>query len=264
MRGALLLIAAPLFAADDAGAILQRLVEAQKRNGDRIQPYTYTEEGIHFTYSKDGKLKRDYSEILDVIFLEGYPFHKLISRNNKPLPPKEQAEIDQSMKETAEERRKRFHPPPGGQLIMGGRRIDVGANRELLMLFDSRVTGEEEIRGRKTWVVEALPKPNYAPASDHERDVLSFRRMLWIDQEEAVPVRILLTVVGDGISFAKAGSSLRIDYAKIAPDVWCESGAVLDIWRAQGKEFKPGKRTEYTDSNFHKFDVQSTVTVDKP
>ena len=40
----LLLAAAPLLAADDANAIIERLLEAQKANGDRIQPYTFMEE----------------------------------------------------------------------------------------------------------------------------------------------------------------------------------------------------------------------------
>jgi hypothetical protein len=261
MRFLLFLAAAPLFAADDANAIIQRLLEAQKANGDRIQPYTFVEEAVHFTYAKDSRLKRDSSETREVIFVEGFPFRKLVARNGKPLPAKEQAEIQKVVNQTAEERRRRPRPPAGGQLVMGGQHIDIGANKELLTLFDNRLKGEEGIRGRKAWVIEATPKTGYAPASEHEREVLSFRRTLWIDESDSVPLRLLLAVVGEGIHFAGPGSTVLVDYDKIAADVWCESGLVLEIWRPSGKEFKPWKRTEYTDSRFQKFDVQSTITV---
>jgi hypothetical protein len=261
MRHLLLLAIAPLWAGDDANAIIQRLLEAQKLNGDRIQPYTFVEEAVHFTYAKDGKLKKDYTETREVIFVEGFPFRKLVARNDKPLPAKERAEIQKAVNQTAEDRRKHPRPPPGGQIVMGSQRIDLGTSRELLTLFDNRVEREEEIRGRKAWVIESTPKTDHAPASEHEREVLSFRRTMWIDEAESVAARTVMTVVGEGIHFAMPGSVLRVDYDKIAPDVWCESGLALDIWHRSGKEFKPWKRTEYTDGKFQKFDVQSTITV---
>jgi hypothetical protein len=261
MRLMLLLAIAPLWAADDANAIIRRLLEAQKLNGDRIQPYTFVEASVHFTYAKDGKLKKDYTETSEVIFVEGFPFRKLVARNGKPLPAKEQAEIQKAVNQTAEERRRHPRPPPGGQIVMGGQTIDLGTSRELLTFFDNRVAGEEELRGRKAWVIESTPKVEHAPASEHEREVLSFRRTLWIDEAENVAARMVMTVVGDGIQFAMPGSTIRVDYEKIAPDVWNESGLALDIWRRSGKEFKPWKRTEYTDGKFQKFDVKSTITV---
>jgi hypothetical protein len=261
MRFALFLAASPLWAAGDANAIIQRLLEAQKANGDRIQPYTYIEEAVHSTYDKNGALKRDYTETSEIIFVEGYPFHKLVARNGKPLPAKEQAAIQRMVDQTAEQRRRQPRPPAGGQLVMGDQRIDLGANRELLTLFDNNLKGEEEIRGRKAWVVECTPGTGREPPSEHEREVLSFRRTLWIDQAENVPLRIVMSVIGEGIHFALPGSTLRIDYDLIAPGVWCESGVAFDIWHRSGKEFKPWKRTEYTESKFRKFDVQSTITV---
>ncbi len=262
MRFILLLAAAPLFGADDANAIIQRLLEAQKANSDHIQPYTYVEDAIHFSYAKDGKLKRDFSETREAIFIEGLPFRKLVARNGKPLPAKEQAEVQKAVEEMTAERRRHARPQPGGQLVMGDQHIDVGTNAELLTLFNNRIKGEEEIRGRKAWVIESTPKTDGPPASEHELEVESFRRTLWIDEAENVPIRILITVIGEGIHFAMPGSTIQIDYEKIGPDAWSESGVVLDLWHRSGKTFKPWKRTEYTDSKFQKFDVQSTITID--
>jgi hypothetical protein len=107
----LLFGAVPLSAADDANAIIERLLEAQKANGYRIQPYTFVEEAVYFTYAKDGKLKKNSSETREVIFVEGLPFRKPIARNGKPLSAKEQAEIQKVVNQTAEQRRKQPRPP---------------------------------------------------------------------------------------------------------------------------------------------------------
>lgn len=248
-------------AAADPAKLIERLLEAQKANANRVEPYTFTEEAVHYNYAGDGSLRRGLTETREVIFVEGLPFHKLVARNGKPLPAKERAEIEKAIHQTAEERRRQPRPPEGGQMVMGDQRIDLGATRELLTIFDNRLRGEEELRGHKVWVIESTPKAGYSAASEHEREVLSFRRTLWVDEASLNIVRMQLAVIGDGIHFAAPGSTVTLDSDEIAPDAWLQTGVVLDVWRPSGKTFKPWKRTEYTDSNFHRFDVQSTVTV---
>ncbi len=256
-----LFAAAGVLSAADAREILERLIEDQAAQLGRVQPYTYTEEVAHYDYAGDGSLRKGATETYEVVFVEGLPFHKLVARNGRPLRAKEQAQIEKSVHETAEERRRRPRPPEGGSITMAGHRIDVGANRELLTMFDNSLHGEEEVRGRKAWVIESTPKPEYTAQSEHERDVLSFRRTMWIDEEENDVAREELAVVGKGIDFISPGSTLRADASRIAPGVWLPTEIVLDVWHPAGKGFKPWKRTEHTSSGFHKFDVQSSVTV---
>lgn len=254
--------AAAMWAGEDGDAAIQRMLTAQKANGQRILPYTYIEESTHYSYTGDGKLKKDYSETRDVIFLEGLPFPKLVARNGRPLPKKEQAQVAKLMSLTAAERRRKLQrTPPGGQLAMGDQTIDLGSNAELLMFYENRLVGEEEVRGRRAWVVECEPRRDYAPASEHEREMMSFRRKLWIDEAENVPLREVFTVAGDGIHFARPGSTIEVDYEKIGTDVWFQTGMALEIWRTSGRGLRPWKRTEYVNREFRKFDVESTVTV---
>ena len=263
MRLLLFLVAVPLWAAEDANTIVQRLIEAAKRNGDRVQPYTYIEEAVHYSYGKDGALTKHNTLTSEVIFLEGLPFHKLVARNGKPLPPKEQAQIEKAVRQTAAERRKQKRPMPGGQIFMNGKTVDVGTSRDLLTLFDVSFAGEEEIRGHKVWVLDAAPKAGLTPGSEHEREVAGFRRKYWIDEAESLPVRIRYTVSGAGVNFALPGSFLEIDADKINGDAWLLVALAVEIWQKDGKTTRPGWRTEYTDSKFQKFDVQSTITIDQ-
>jgi len=264
MRPLVLLLAVlPLPAADDAHTILQRLIDAQAQNDQLAKQYTNLEETEWFTYEKNGQLHKNRSETHEIIFVEGVNYKKLTARNGKPLSAREAAQVDWEMRETAEERRKHPQTAPGGAIHFGSQHADLGSLQELLTLFDSRLAGEELIRGRKAWVVECVPRAGHAPGGPHETQVLSFHKKLWIDQADNVLLRIVSTNTGEG-TFAGPGSSIAFEYDKINEQVWQAVSIILDIRRQAGKTVRPWARTEYRESRFQKFDVESTITVEPP
>jgi hypothetical protein len=264
MRLLILLAAVPLWAFDDAGAILKRWIEAQHQNDQRGQQYTYVEDADWFTYEKDGQLRKYRSATSEVLFVEGLEYQKLVARNGKPLDAHEQARVEKEMSQTAGERRKHRRPrTPGGAISLGNQRIALGSMEEFLTLFDNRLVGEEEIRGRKAWVIASMPKAGYVPISEHEKQVFCFRKELWIDEADAVKAREILTVIGNHI-FVNPGSTLTFEYEKLGPDTWHASSVILDTYRVRDKTLQPSTRTQYRLSRFQKFDVQSTITVDLP
>jgi hypothetical protein len=258
------LTALPLWASDDASAILNRWIEAQRWNDQRAEQYTYVEEAEWFAYDKKSQPQKVRSATSEVIFIEGLEYKKLAARNGKPLAPREQAQVEQEMRQTAEERRKqRGLRAPGGRIQFGNQSLDVGSREELLTLFDNRLVGEEEIGGRKAWVIESIPKADLVPANEHEKEVLCFRKKHWIDEADAVLIRQIVTLTGEGY-LAKPGSTLSFEFEKIGQDTWHEVLIVLDLYNFRDKVLKPSGRTEYRLSRFQKFDVQSTITVDLP
>jgi hypothetical protein len=266
MRWWLWLVAIPLCAADsDVEAILKRLVEAQHQNDKRAQQYTYVEETERFTFDKNGSPHNTGSATHDVIFVEGLKFNKLVARNGKPLSASDQAKVEKNMRLTAEERRKHQRPTaPGGMITFSGLfssgSLDLGSLSELPKLFDNRVSGEEEIRGHKTWVIESTPRKGYMPMSGHERQVLVFNKKFWVDEADGVLVRGVYTVAAED-SFLRPGSTVTFEYEKVDPDTWEAVSLTLEFSRSKDKVFKPTGRTVYRMSKFQKFDVQSTITV---
>jgi hypothetical protein len=244
-------------AADDANSILQRMIEAEKQNDEKAGQYTYVEQSDRFGYEKAGQLKKDSSVTNEVIFVEGLPYKKLVARNDKPLVAREQTKEEARLRQTAEQRRKERR---SGLLH---RTVSVGSEAEILTLFDNRLLGEEEVRGRRTWVVECTPQAGRKPANNHEKEVLSWRKKYWIDQAENVPVGTLYTVVGDRI-FLKPGSTWAIEFGKINDDAWLPVSSVFDFNMQFAVVVKGRGRTEYHNSKFQKFDVQSTITMDAP
>jgi outer membrane lipoprotein-sorting protein len=69
---------------------------------------------------------------------------------------------------------------------------DMMDDRKLTELYNAEVTGEEEIDGRQTWMLELKAKVD---------DVAYESRKIWIDQERYVPLKEEL--------FAKSGQLLK-------------------------------------------------------
>lgn len=267
MRLVLLLCVAPLWAADDANAIIRRLIDVGKRNSQHADQYTFTEQTTRFDF-RNHQPHQTGTETHEIVFVEGVEYRKLVARDGKPLSAREQAKVSKEMAQTAEERRKHMAPPvPGGVMTFHSpfshRRADLGSNEELLALYDNHVAGEETIRGHKAWILECSPRPGYQPANEHEREVLVFGKKLWVDESEGALVRAVYTVVEEG-SFAHPGSTVAFDFDKIERDTWHIIGLALNVSTNKQKTFQPSARTEYVMSNFHRFDVQSTVTVVQP
>src|SRR5580700_2433383 len=119
MRFFLLLLALPLWPADDANVILRRYLDADKQNDEKAEQYTYVTDSAWFVRGKNGDLHQDRSETHEVIFVEGLAYNKLVARNGKPLDAKEKARVDKKMRETAEQRRKHPAPAAGGRITNG-------------------------------------------------------------------------------------------------------------------------------------------------
>jgi outer membrane lipoprotein-sorting protein len=69
---------------------------------------------------------------------------------------------------------------------------DMMDDRELRDIYDAKVIDEEEIDGRKTWILELTAKVD---------DVAYFKRKVWIDTERYIPLKEDL--------FAKSGQLLK-------------------------------------------------------
>ncbi len=258
LRLVVLLAVLPCCSAQDAGEILKRYVAAGPDHGNAAHQYTYVEQADHFDFDKKGQPHKNRSETNDIIFVEGLTYKKLVARNGQPLDAKEQAKEEKRLQKTAEERRKERQA--GLRSGVFHKRVSMGSDEELLTLFDARIVGEEEVRGHRTWVIDCTPRDGRAPANEHEEEVLSFKRRLWIDRQEAALVRSINTVVGEHV-FLMPGSTITWDFEKLNDEAWLPISGVIDGRLQFAKLIKPRVRTEYTNTQFKKFDVESTITM---
>jgi hypothetical protein len=239
-----------LLADERADAILKRFIDANAANAKRAGQYTYLQQVDYFGVNSFGVQRLERSEKREIIFVEGGEYQKLIARDGRPLEPDEQKKEDQRLAQTAADRRKKRGPFE--------KEVTLSSDAELLTLFDNRLMGEEEIGGRKVWVIDCSPRAAQAKGR-HEKEATSFRRKLWIDQTDSVAVRSVETVVG-GHVVLMPGATITIDYAKVNDDAWIQRSIVIDGRLRIAKSVQPRARTEYRNSKFQKFDVKSTIT----
>ena len=250
----LLLAAPPVWAAEDPNEIVKRFVEAESKNRERASQYTYVEQTDFFRFDKNSQPRKDRSETHEIIFVEGKPYKKLIARNEWPLEANEQAKEAKKLQRIAQERLRRPHAG------LFNKNVSMGSYKDLLTLFDNRMEGEEEIRGHKAWVIGSTPKEGRAGANRREKEVLSFAQKLWIDQADHQILRAVYTVVGRHIALMP-GTTITWEFEKINEGAWLTVSGVIDGRLQFAKSVKPAVRTEYRNSNFRKFDVQSTITT---
>jgi hypothetical protein len=255
--GLLLLFAAlPVWATeDDPNEIVKRFIEAENKNREQASQYTYLEQADFFRFDKNSQPRKDRSETHQILFVAGEPYKKLVARNDWPLEAKEQAKESKRLRRIAEERLRRRR---SGSFFKS---VNMGSYTDLLTLFDNHLMGEEEIRGHKAWVIDSTPKEGRKPANAHEKEILSFTQKLWIDQADHQILRSVYTVVGPHIVFMP-GTTITWEFEKVSENAWLTTSGVIDGRLQFSKFVKPPVRTEYKNSQFQKFDVQSAMTTE--
>jgi hypothetical protein len=234
--------------------ILKRYIEARKANLPRARQYTLTNKETHIFFDGKGEEKSRSSKTFDVIFLEGDTYKKLIARDDKPLSVAEAAKVEKELQKTADERREQRKRQP-----MMSRSITTASDEDLLKLFTCKVTGEEQIKQSKTWVIQCDPQAGRVAANAREKEKLTTSRQLWIDETQYALMKFVDTAL-EGNPLELPGSTTTVQFALINNDAWMQTSLVIDGHLHFAKFIKPKVRTEYVNSNFKKFDVQSTVT----
>lgn len=266
MRLVLLLATAlPLLAAEDVRAILDRALAADRRNEQIARNYTFIERVHRRSLEKDGRVKKNEILTYDVTLSEGTPYQRLIQIDDKPLPPDRERKEQQKLQKSIEDRR-RESPEQRARRTAGWER-EREKNRqfvkELLAAMDFRLAGEEEIAGRKAWVIEAKPHPGYRPRSRQTRFLASTRGRIWIDQQDYLAARIEAEMTDDvslGLFLAKVsrGTRFNIDMTRVNNEVWLpfrvEARVAARILVARYRE-----AFEITFRDFKKFQTETRI-----
>jgi hypothetical protein len=260
---ALLFVAAtqaPASAPPDAATLLQRSIEAERTNRDRAYSYVWQEQIVHRTFSPPGRLAERTSSAYEVLILEGEPYHRLVSRNGEPLSEAEEAGEREKMQQVAEfrrktpmeERRKRWIAAEGQRLT-----FTYGL---LTRHFRLAVNGEEELGGRRTWILQATPD-NAPKPRNRKQWVYVLACKLWIDQETLLPIRMELTQTKDWENIP-AGTQTDIRFT-LVDDVWLAS-RIYSRQQLERAGVGQVQETEQTYSNFRKFAADSVIRFQPP
>jgi len=249
-------------------ALLLRAQDKDLQNDKQQRDYTYIERQEEHKLDARGNVAKTEIRTSEVLEIYGEQVEKLISKDDKPLSPREvekedekiQKIIDKRKNESEGDRRKRLEKEEKA------REEDRKFVLEVADAFNFRLVGSELVEGRDTWVLDAETRPGFEPKRREAKILSKFRGRVWIDKAEAQWVKLDITAI-DTITFGvflariHKGTRVVVDMTKVNEEVWLPKYVEfrLDARVALLKNYR--EDIEQTFRDYKKFRTDSKITV---
>lgn len=253
-----------LWAAAPAPDRVERIVAESVHNTNAdwsaAPRYDFTEQDV---ITKRGKRAvRTYQ----VIMIEGSPYNKPTAIGGRPLSPAQQAaeerklnqEIARRGAETAAQRNKRVAE------YNRERRQDHLLMQEMVRAFDFKLAGEEAVNGRRCYVLNATPRPDYLPTSRETKVLKGMRGKMWIDEQQKQWVKVHAEVFrpvafGLFIAHVQPGTDFELEQKPVEGNLWLPSHFMMHV-RAQVLVWSRRFADDETYTNYrHSAEVSARV-----
>jgi hypothetical protein len=264
-------LAVLLLAADDAREIVRRSVNLGDENLRAARNYTFRERSEGRTLNGAGEVTKTEVETYDVTLVDGSPYRRLVSRDDKPLPPKDERKEQEKLRKIADTRRKEDPEQRRKRVAEWDRKREQQREtlREVVNAFDFQIAGEDRRDGREQYVIEAMPHPGYKPRTRNSGFFPKVKGRIWIDKQDyhwsRIEAEVIETISFGGILVRLAkGSRLEADQARINDEVWLPKHFEAEASARVGLVKKFHGRMEITYSEYKKFQTDSRIVATEP
>jgi len=222
------------------------VADKDMENDKRLRDYTYIERAEEHKLDGKGQVRSTELKTYEVMELYGEQVQRLTAKNDKPLDSKDAAKeeekiqklLDKRKNESEDARRKREQKEEkdreeGRQFV-----------REVADAYNFHLFGTETLGGRDAWVIDATPRPGYAPHMKDAKFLPKFRFRAWIDKTDAQWGKLdidCIDTVSVGLFLARIhkGSRIEIEQTRVNDEVWLPQhvGLKIDARLALLKEY---------------------------
>jgi len=218
--------------APDAKEIIQRSVQRDMLNFERLKNYTYVEHDEERSFDKRAKLVKTERRTYEVLILGGHDYEKLIERDDKPLSPKEAGKEQEKLDKEIEKRKRESEDDKAK--IEKERREQRKFLDEIPEEFNFQLLGVENVSGKPAWVITADPKPGYQAKDRGAKMIAKMRGKVWIDQSEYQWVKIEAEATGTlsfgfGMVRINPGATVHFEQARVNDEVWLPASASIRV-----------------------------------
>ena len=170
---------------------------------------------------------RNCSQTYQVFVIEGSQYNKLIALNDHPLSPEQSAKEEQKLKDEIR-KRKNEAPAERNKRVQDYRRErnqDHAMMLEMMNAFVFTPAGEESVRGRATYVLDATPKPGYTPKNRDTKVLTGMKGRLYVDKATFQWVKVQAEVTNP-VSFygflakVEPGTRFFLEQAPVSSRLW--------------------------------------------
>ncbi|MGH9662832.1 MAG: hypothetical protein ACRD9L_00235 [Bryobacteraceae bacterium] len=221
--------AAALCAATNPNELVRSSVAKIEADWKAAPRYSYHERDVNEKLDSDGEVSSKTINTYQVILLDGSEYRKLIAHANKPLSSEELAQQEQKLNAEGDRRRHESSSDRAKRVSLYEKERQQNQRMllELVDAFNFRLRGRQTIDGRKTWVLDATPKPGYVPKTRETKVLVGMRGRMWIDEQENQWVKVQAKVIKPvsfvfGFASVSPGTEFILEQAPIAgtPDLW--------------------------------------------
>lgn len=220
---------------------------------DALDGYTYHLKRTLAEVVKGGKLNTKEVEEYDIIYKNGSPLRKLVSKNGKPL----------NAKDAEEQKYEPVRRQPNGPAAI------IEANKiaeDVLRIMNLKLVRREMVGNRPAIVVEFSPRTNVKPLTTRGKELFSrIEGKAWVDEMDHVVSRITWRFLegsgGNPMLRAEKGGDVTQEWLKFRDEVWLpaysERHSTLRFFF--GKRISVLRKDEY--SEYKKFVSETTIKV---
>jgi hypothetical protein len=212
---------------DEIRDLIREAAEKDIENDRKQRDYTYIQREEEHKLDGKGVVRSSESRTYEIMVLYEEQVRKLIAKNDKPLTESDARREDEKVQKIIE---KRENESEGDR----HRRIEKqNKDREEARLFvkeiaeayDFGVSGEENLDGRDTTVIDAHPRPGYEPRMKNAKFLPKFRFRVWLDRMEKQWVKLdiqCIETVSVGLFLVRLhkGSNIQIEQTRVNDEVW--------------------------------------------
>jgi hypothetical protein len=267
----LVLTLLPLHAADDAREILRRALQRNLRNEEVARSYTFLQRQENRALDGSGAVKHRDSKTWDITLLEGSPYKRLVQRDDKPLPRKEETQQQAALQKGIELRRNESPEQRQQRIAEWDRKRKAQQDdlEEIPEAFDLRLAGEDVVDGIPAWIIEGTPRPGYKPKSRTTTYFLKMKGRIWVSKNDYQPIQLeaqstdTISIGGFLIRLQK-GAQVHVQFAYVNNEVWLPKFVGLSgearVLLVKGLRID----SDFTFSSYKKFTADSRVVATVP
>jgi hypothetical protein len=227
--------AAPQELPEDVKEIVRRGLEADQHNFQLARNYTFERREELKVLDRKGTIKKHEIKTYDVTILYDEPYGRLIRKDDKPLPDKEEKKEADKLERFVSERKKEGEGEHKRRLAKQEKeRQEARAFvQDIINAYEFRIVGEDQVDGHDTYVVEADPRKGFRPTQPHADILPKLRGKIWIDKKDYGWVKLqaeTLDTISWGLFLLRIhkGTQMEFEQIRMNNEIWLPRRISLD------------------------------------
>jgi hypothetical protein len=200
------------FAAPTADEIISKVKERSAQSAREKNSFSYQRVSRTDYLDDNDQVKRNSVRVYEVSPVNGEPVSKLIEINGHP-PKKE--------------------PPRSAAREAGDKSRNLALGDDLLSRYRYELRGEDDIAGRKTWVLAFKPNPAAPEDGFLDKLVNAMQGTMWVDEGEYELAKVDIHLSKKLSFFGVLGGIERLDLQmvqkRLTPEAWLTEALTLDF-----------------------------------